>query len=325
MSGHNHTHDHDHSHSHAHGVGGHLSGAAPRVLKKAIAITLLFMAIEFFGGWLSNSLALYTDAVHMLTDVASMAFSLFAIWVSNRPVNSHMSFGYHRAEILGALASGLAIWLLAGGLIVEAIVRLNNPPEVQGAVVFIVAGIGLAANLLSMRMLHHEQNENMNVRAAYLHLLTDAMGSVAAVVAGVVLWLTHWRPIDPIVTILVAILMLVSSWSLVKEAIAILMESTPAGMHPEKIHNDLAALDGVSEVHDLHIWTVSSGRLAMSVHLVAEDSRKILESANEILSRHFGIIHTTIQIEHPKDFSSSRCYDCAAPIASKKPHTHPTN
>lgn len=310
---HNHDHDHspDHAHGHSHGVGGHLSGAAPKVLMRAMAVTVLFMVIEFVGGWISNSLALYTDAVHMLTDVASMAFSLFAIWVSNRPVTSQMSFGYHRAEILGALASGLAIWLLAGGLIVEAIVRLENPPEVQGAVVFIVAGIGLAANLLSMKMLHHEQGENMNVRAAYLHLLTDAMGSIAAVIAGVVLWLTHWRPIDPIVTILVALLMLVSSWSLVKEAIAILMESTPAGVKPEKIHRDLAALEGVSEVHDLHIWTVSSGRLAMSVHLVAEDSRKILEMANDVLKRHFGIIHTTIQIEHPKDFSSSRCYDCS--------------
>jgi cobalt-zinc-cadmium efflux system protein len=308
---HGHGHDHDHDHGHLHGLGGHFSGAAPKVLIRAIIITALFMLIELVGGWYANSLALLTDGAHMLTDIAAMAFSLFAIWVSRKPVTAMMSYGYHRAEILGALASGLAIWLLSGGLVYEAILRLQNPPEVQGPIVFVVAGIGLAANLLSMKMLHGNMHENMNVRAAYLHMVTDALGSVGAVIAGVVLWLTGWRPIDPIITILAAILMLYSSWALVKEAVGILMESTPTGVNPDKIKADLQAIEGVTEVHDLHIWTVSTGRLALSVHLVAENTTQALNVAHDVLKQHFGIIHTTIQIEHPKDFASDRCYDCS--------------
>lgn len=308
--GHDHDHDHDHDHSHSHGVS-HFAGAAPKVLVRAIIITALFMVIELVGGWYANSLALLTDGAHMLTDIAAMVFSLFAIWVSRKPVTAMMSYGYHRAEILGALASGLAIWLLSGGLVYEAVLRLQSPPEVQGPIVFVVAAIGLVANLLSMKMLHGSMHDNMNVRAAYLHMLTDAMGSVGAVIAGIVLWLTGWRPIDPIITILAAILMLYSSWELVKEAVGILMESTPTGVNPDKIKTDLQAIPGVGEVHDLHIWTVSTGRLAMSVHLVAEDATQTLKLAHEVLSQHFGIIHTTIQIEHPKDFASDRCYDCA--------------
>lgn len=322
MSVHSHDHHHDghdhHDHGHSHGHGGHsvmnhFSDRAPKVLIQSIVITFIFMVVEFAGGWIANSLALITDAAHMLTDIAAMLFSLFAIWVSRKPITSTMSFGYHRAEILGALASGLAIWLLAGILAYEAILRLQNPPDVQGPVVFVVAAIGLAANLFSMRMLHGSMTHNLNVRAAYLHMLTDATGSVAAVVAGAVLWLTDWRPIDPIVTLLASALMLYSSWSLVKEALGILMESTPSGVEPEKIKSDLQGIDGVMEVHDLHIWTVSSGRLAMSVHLIAEDSSRTLSLANDVLKQHFGIIHTTIQVEHPENFASDRCYDCSPP------------
>ncbi len=273
-------------------------------------ITLVFMVIEFVGGWFSNSLALISDAAHMLTDIGAMLLSLFALWIARRPVTLSMSFGYHRAEILGALSSGLLIWLISGVLIYEAVVRMQAPPEVRAPVVFVVAVIGLIANLFSMRILHSAKKENLNIRAAYLHLLADALGSVGAIVAGAVLWLTGWRPIDPIITILFAVLMLVSSWSLVKEAIEVLMESTPSHIDPEQIQKELQALPTVREAHDLHIWSVSSGRLALSVHLISDASEALLVAANELLENHFGIVHTTIQVEHPDRFQSKRCYDC---------------
>jgi cobalt-zinc-cadmium efflux system protein len=300
-AGHHHHHHHaGDGHSHGHG---HLIG-------KVIWITIAFMAIEFVAGLYANSLALISDAAHMLTDVGALLLSLFAVWVSRKPSTPQMSYGYHRAEIIGALISGLLIWLIAGVLGFEAITRLSNPPEVHGPVVFVVASIGLAGNLVSMRLLHSAQGENMNVRAAYLHLFTDSLGAVSAIIAGAVLWLTGWRPIDPIVTLLFAALMLWSSWGLVREAIEVLMESTPAHVDPARVMADLTALEGVREAHDLHIWTVSSGRLALSVHLIAEGGEAVLASANQLLEKTYSIVHTTIQVEHPDRFRSERCYDC---------------
>jgi cobalt-zinc-cadmium efflux system protein len=316
-----HDHDSEHGHDHGHGLfghAGHAHGLAPDAIKKAIWITLAFMLIEAVGGYAANSLALISDAAHMLTDVGAMLLSLFAFWVARRPSNSKMTFGYHRAEILGALASGLAIWFIAALLIYESIVRLQAPPEVQGPIVAVVATIGLAANLLSMRMLSHAKHENMNVKAAYLHMLSDALGSVGAVVAGVVLSLTHWRPIDPIVTILFSILMLLSSWGLVKDAVGVLMECAPPGIDSTDVLKDLQTLAGVTEAHDLHIWTVSSGRLAMSAHLIVDQtlsktdghSKDVLIAAIEMLEQKYKILHTTIQIEEAQSFRSERCYDC---------------
>ena len=283
---------------------------APQAITRAMLITLVFMGVEFAGGWFSNSLALISDAAHMLTDVGAMLLSLFALWIARRPITLTMSFGYHRAEILGALTSGLLIWLISGVLIYEAVVRMASPPDVQGPVVFIIALIGLIANLVSMRVLHSAKSHNLNVRAAYLHLLADSLGSVGAIIAGAVLWFTDWKLIDPIITIVFAVLMLVSSWSLVKEAIEVLMESTPQNIDPHQIQKELQALPQVQEAHDLHIWSVSSGRLALSVHLVSDAPQTVLPAAHELLDRHFGIIHTTIQIEHPEQFQSKRCYDC---------------
>jgi cobalt-zinc-cadmium efflux system protein len=310
---HNHDHEgHEHGHEHHHGS----ENRAPSAILRAIWITLVFMLIEAIGGYFANSLALISDAAHMLTDIGAMLLSLFALWVSRRPSNNKMTFGYHRAEILGALASGLAIWLIAGVLVYESILRLHSPPEVNGPIVIVVASIGLIANLLSMRMLHNAKHENMNVKAAYLHMASDALGSIGAIVAGLTLALTHWRPIDPIVTIFFSILMLLGSWNLVKEAVGVLMESTPAGIDLETVRSTLQALATVKEAHDLHIWTVSSGRLALSVHLIVEsldtgsDRKSVLTAATELLEEKFNIFHTTIQIEDQGSFQSERCYDC---------------
>jgi cobalt-zinc-cadmium efflux system protein len=305
---HSHEHDHDHGregHSHSHG------SQAPQAIIRAMIVTVVFMGVEAAGGYLANSLALLSDAAHMLTDLGAMLLSLFAIWVSRRPSTARMSFGYHRAEILGALVSGLMIWLLAGILAYESILRLRNPQDVQGGIVFVVATVGLAANLLSMRMLHQAQHGNMNAKAAYLHMLSDALGSIGAIIAGAVLYFTHWRPIDPIVTIFFSVLMLASSWQLVKEAVAVLMESAPPGVDPDAVMGDLRSLSSVREAHDLHIWSVATGRAALSVHLVSNGSSDdVLHSAMDLLEEKYGIIHTTIQVESPDKFRSDRCYDC---------------
>ncbi|MGZ3689009.1 MAG: cation diffusion facilitator family transporter [Bdellovibrionota bacterium] len=320
---HDHDHDHgehDHAHAHGHAHHHHHHGDAPSAIVRAIGITLVFMAVELIGGWYANSLALISDGAHMLTDVGAMLLSLFAIWVSRRPSTPTMSFGYHRAEILGALVSGLSIWAISGALIYEGIQRLAAPPEVQGPVVFVIATIGLAANLLSMRMLHHAKDGNMNARAAYLHMVSDSLGSVGAIIAGAVLWATGWRPIDPIVTFLFAALMFVNSWGLIKEAVGVLMESAPSHVDPKLVQKDLEALAGIKEVHDLHIWTVASGKLALSVHLITA-MENALSKANELLKDRYSIIHTTIQVEHPDRFQSERCYDCdtSRPIKTSSP------
>lgn len=300
------SHDHDHS-SHFHG---HFD-QAPRTLIRSMAITLIFMAVEAVGGVFANSLALLSDAGHMLTDVGALLLSLFALWVARRPKTAAMSFGYHRAEILGALASGLLIWLLSGIFIYEAILRLRHPQEIEGKLVFVIATIGLIANLISMKILHSQKDANINLRAAYLHLLTDSLGSIGAIVAGLTLWLTGWNPIDPIISIFFAALMLWSSWSLVKEAVEVLMESAPSSLDPQQVLKDLQSIAGVKEVHDLHIWSVSSKRLALSAHIITEQTSTLITLANELLEKQYGIIHTTIQVEHPDHFISSRCYDCS--------------
>ena len=328
MSDHNdtehpHAHDHTDGHTHAHGKNehshshkhrghhhSHSADRAPHLIKRAIAITLTFMVVELAGGWIANSLALVSDAAHMLTDVGAMLLSLFALWIARRPNTLTMSFGYHRAEILGALGSGLLIWLISGVLIFEAFLRMKSPPEVQGPVVFVVATIGLLANLGSMWILNSAKNDNINIRAAYVHLLSDAIGSIGAIIAGLVLWLTQWRLIDPIITVIFAVLMLYSSWSLVKESIGVLMESTPEHMDPAQVKQDLQNIPTVTEAHDLHIWSVSSGKFALSAHLVAENTQDVLNEAHRILQEKYGIIHTTIQVEHPSQFQSKRCYDC---------------
>ena len=303
---HHHSGDHDHHDGHSHGH----SGDIPQALGRAIMMTVAFMVVEIVGGYYANSLALMSDGAHMLTDAGAMVFSLFVYWISRRPATPEMSFGYHRAEILGALASGLVIWLVAGFLIFEAISRLGSPPEVRGPVVFVIAGVGLVVNLVSMKFLHSAQQSNLNVRAAYLHMFTDLLGSVGALISGAVIWLTGWTLIDPIVTLLFSVIMLFSSWKLVKDSVGILMESTPSHVDPAQVGQELKGLRGVQDMHDLHVWSVSSGRLALSVHLISAESEMVLNEANEVLERKFGIIHTTIQVEHPEKFSSTRCYDC---------------
>lgn len=303
--GHSHTHSHSHDHAHSQ-AGAHAH--TRRALGIALCITVVFLVIEAVGGFLSGSLALLSDAAHLLTDVGALSLGLFSAWIASKPRSAQMTFGYQRAEILGALLSGLAIWLLAGMIIWEAIGRMGSPPEVKGPMVFGIALIGLIANLVSMRFLHPKQEHSLNVRAAYLHLWADALSSVGAVIAGAVIWTTGWSLIDPLISLFFSIVMLWNSFGLVKETVAILMEATPRGIDSQAVDRDLRALGGVLDVHDLHIWSLSTGRVALSVHLSAPYRPELLSSAQALLKNTYAIEHSTIQIEPPEP--GAPCVSC---------------
>lgn len=281
-----------------------------RAVQIALWIAFFFMLLELAGGWIANSLALISDGLHLFTDVGAFLLSLLALRIARWPSTLEMSYGYHRAEILGALASAVSLWVLSGVLIYEAIGRLFHPEEVQGPLVFAIATVGLFANLLMMRVLHHSQHHNLNVRAAYLHVLGDLLGSVGVILSGIILWLTNWSPIDPLITILFAGQIIYTSSKLIKQTVNILMEGSPEGLDIAGLQKDLSALPGVKEVHDLHTWAVSSNRAALSVHLVSERPSQSLNAAHKLLEEKYKIQHMTIQVEDPAHFEPKYCYDC---------------
>lgn len=302
-------HGHSHGHSHGHPHGGKGSEVA---LKRALLVTLAFAGFELVGGLLANSLALISDSVHMVTDAWALGLSLFVAWVSRKKAPDEYTYGFQRVEILGALLNGLLVWLIAGVLIFKSVERFQSPADVKGSLVFWVATVGLAANLLSLFFLHRSSKENLNVRSAYLHVLSDSLGSVGAMIAGAVIALTGYREIDPIITVLLSVLMCWSSWRLIREAVGILLERSPAHLRMDEIQSALARLSGVKEVHDLHVWTLSSGSIALSAHLVSSisDSTKILHDAMHVLETRFEITHTTIQVEPEHSEVADHCSSC---------------
>lgn len=304
LPGHTHSHPPDSAHSEAH----------RKALVRALVVTLIFAVVEVVGGYLANSLALISDSIHMLTDAGALVFSLAVLWMSRRKAPPGYTYGYQRLEILGALLNGLLVWLVTGFLIYESIERFQAPPDVDGGMVFWVALIGLLANLVSLFFLRRSSKENMNVRSAYLHVLTDSIGSIGALISGVVIVLTGYRIVDPIVTVFLSGLMLWSSWSLVREAVGILMERSPPHLKIDAIVESLRTVTGVSEVHDLHVWTLSSGQVSLSVHLIAEGdaigSGEILHEAIHRLEEGFGITHTTIQVEPAGSEPAEHCSHC---------------
>jgi len=281
-----------------------------KALYSTLFIALVFMLIEVAGGIIANSLALYSDALHLLMDAGAIVLALFVLKIAHLPGTATMSYGYHRAEILGALANALLLWLLSAILIYEAILRLNHPQAVKGPIVFVVAVVGVIANIIMMRRLHPTQGHSLNMRAVYLHILGDLLGSVAVLFGGLILWLTHWNPIDPIITIVFSLGIIYGSWKIIAQSIKILMESTPKEIDPIAVKRDLQAITGVTEVHDLHIWTVASSRIALSVHLVTTQSQATLKEAHRMLEKKHSIRHMTIQVEDPSSFDPKFCYDC---------------
>ncbi len=270
-----------------------------RRLTLALAITAVVLVVELVGGWLAGSLALLADAAHMLADVAALGLALIAAWIAQRPATPQRSFGFMRLEILAALVNGAVLFAIAIGIGVEAWRRVRVPPAVNGALLLGVAAVGFIANLGAVSVLHRGHEHSLNQRGAYLHVLSDLMGSVGALIAGFVVLVFGWTLADPVISVLIGALVLGSAWRLVKESTDVLLEATPTHIALADVHDRIASVPGVDSVHDLHLWTVTSGMVAMSGHLVVKnptDNQPVLEEVQDRM-RALGIAHVTVQVE----------------------------
>jgi cobalt-zinc-cadmium efflux system protein len=269
-------------------------------LKLALAISSVYFFAELIGGFLTNSLALLSDAGHMLSDIAALALSLFAFRIARRPATVSSTYGYHRAEILAALFNGLTLWLIVGVIFTAAYNRFLDPPAVKSSGMMIVASLGLLVNIVAGAVLYGSHHHNLNLRGAFLHVVSDALGSVGAIAAGLIMLLTGWYVADPLISILIGLLILHSSWSLVRESLSVLMQSVPKGIRLEDVQQALEEVEGVSKVHDLHVWAVTSDIYTLSAHAVVEnggDFHQVLNGIEDTLKERFNIEHTTIQLE----------------------------
>ncbi len=270
-----------------------------RRLTLAFVITLIVMAVELVGSWLSGSLALLADAGHMLADGAALALALFASWIAQRPATAQRSFGFLRLEVFAALVNGAVLIVIAIGIGIEAWRRMRAPPAVDGGLLLGVAGIGLLANVAAALILHRGHQHSLNQRGAYLHVLGDLLGSVGALLAGALVVAFGWTLADPLISVAIGALVLISAWRLVKESTDVLLEATPTHIALSDVHERIASVPGVESVHDLHLWTVTSGVVAMSGHLVVKnptDNQPILEAVQGRM-RALGIAHVTVQVE----------------------------
>jgi cobalt-zinc-cadmium efflux system protein len=295
-------HHHHHERGHGHGQG-HGRGSSFRRLTITLALVLVYMVAEVVGGLLANSLALLADAGHMLSDAASLGLALFAIWAAQRPKTASHTYGFHRAEILAALVNGVTLVVIALFILREAWGRIQNPPEVQGPLMMAVAAGGLLVNLAGMWILHGGRSESLNLRGAWLHVVADALGSFQAVMAGFLIWSFGWDWADPLASLLIAALVVWSSWSLLRDSVNVLLEGTPPHIDPRKVEEAIVGVQGIVEVHDLHIWTITSGFESLSVHVRVEPRHRdqILSEVRRVLREDFGIEHSTVQVETPED------------------------
>jgi len=258
------------------------------------------MVAEIVGGLLSNSLALLADAGHMFSDTAALALAMFAMWVAERPPTASRTYGYYRIEMLAALANGAVLVVIAFFILGEAWERLADPPEVRAPLMLAVASGGLLMNLIGLWLLGEGKSLSLNMRGAWLHVLTDALGSVGAIVSAILIWSVGWRWADPMASALIALFVIYSAWSLLRETVSVLMESAPGHIDVDEVRNALMGVDHVSQVHDLHVWTITSGMESLSAHVVATpeaSSQGVLADVRDLLRRRFGIDHITIQIE----------------------------
>ncbi|HET6574277.1 MAG TPA: cation diffusion facilitator family transporter [Fimbriiglobus sp.] len=281
------------------------------VNRRRLALTLVLAAgytvAEVVGGLLTNSLALLADAGHMLSDVAALGLSLFAVRVATRPPTPRRTYGYFRAEILAAATNGATLTAVSIFIFVEAVHRLRQPPAVLGPAMLAVAAGGLAVNLTSLWLLHDGRRGSLNVRGAWLHVLTDALGSVGAITAAGLIWAFGWAWADPVASVLIGLLVIYSSWRLLAESVSVLMESAPRGIDVGEVHRAMAAVPGVLAVHDLHVWSITTGLDCLSAHVVAADGQPhaaLLKAIRDALHEQFGLDHLTIQIE-PEGFEES--------------------
>jgi cobalt-zinc-cadmium efflux system protein len=268
-----------------------------RALWGALALTVVFAAIEVLGGWLAGSLALLSDGGHMLTDAASLGLALFAQWIAKRPPSRRASYGYARAEVLAAFVNALALLALVVFIAIEAVRRLLAPQPVAGGAVLGIGLLGLLANLASAWVLTRGA-ASLNARSALLHVVSDLLGSVAAIVAGAVIVFTAWTPVDPILSLAVSLLILRSTWRLLARSTGVLMEGVPAHLSYDEIGRALARVPGVAAVHDLHVWHMTAERVALSAHVLIREPNewpRTLAAAQRLLAQRFGIDHITLQ------------------------------
>jgi cobalt-zinc-cadmium efflux system protein len=286
-----------HDHRHETGLD---TGSHARPIAITLALVVLYMGLEVVGGVVSGSLALLADAGHMLSDAGALALTLFAMKMARRPPTAKRTYGYYRAEILAALANGATLVAIAIYIFLEAYERFQDPPQVEGPLMLAVACGGLLVNGVGLWLLRGGREGNLNVRGAWLHVLTDALGSVQAVVAGALIWAFAWYWVDPLASVLIGLLVIYSSWSLIAQSVGVLMEGAPGNVKVDDVRAALLDLPHVSSVHDLHVWTITSGFVALSAHVTCIEPAKldeVLQSAQRMLAERFGIRHSTIQID----------------------------
>ena len=270
------------------------------------------MIAEAVGGWWTNSLALIADAGHMLTDVAALTLTLFAIWFAERPATSKKTYGYYRLEILAAFVNGIALVLLSIWIIYEAIHRWQTPPQIAATPLTIIATGGLIVNLIAAYLLHSDHKHDLNMRGAFLHVVGDLLGSVAAIVAGVLIWTMGWQWADAVGSILISAIIILGAWRLILDSVNVLLEGTPRHISLAAVESVILDTDGVGGVHDLHVWTISSGIEALSAHITHDDSvshSELLADVRNNLHERFGIDHLTIQME-TLDLEAEAVYVC---------------
>ncbi len=288
--------------NHQHSEANHLAYKGSYLLKIALAIVAIMMVVEFIGGFLSNSLALIGDAGHMLVDALALGLTLFALTIARKPATLSKTFGYHRVEIIAALANGTTLVLLAIYIFYEAYQRFLSPPPIRTPLMLAIAIIGLIVNLAGILLLRRVSRSNLNIRAAFWHMFSDTISSVGVIIAGAIIAFTGWSYADPLIAIFIGGIILRGAVQLVRESVDILLEATPRHIQMDKVIEVVTNVPGVQEIHDLHIWTITSGIHALSAHLIIKDQMvsrtgEIVEAINQELACNFNITHTTLQLE----------------------------
>ncbi|MEQ1604427.1 MAG: cation diffusion facilitator family transporter [Pyrinomonadaceae bacterium] len=269
-------------------------------LKFALGLTFLYMLVEAIGGWLTNSLALIADAGHMLTDVAALTLTIGSIWFAGRPATAKKTFGYFRLEILAAFVNGIALVLLSIWVIYEAYERWQTPPAINGTRLTVIAIGGLIVNIIAAKLLHHGHQHDLNMRGAWLHVMGDLLGSATAIVAGILIAAFGWLWADPMCSVLISLIIIFGAWRLIMDSVNVLLEGTPTHIDLAAVENTILETEGVAGVHDLHVWTISSGMEALSAHIshnATVEHTDLLGKVRERLHTAFGIDHLTIQME----------------------------
>ena len=298
-----HSHGHAHGHSHSHGPGAYRQ-ADRRALTFAAVLTGTFMLVEVAGGLITGSLALLADAGHMLSDSFSLFLALGAVWLASRPETARRTFGFKRAEILAALLNGMTLVLIAAWIVYEAIGRLGDPPEIAGGGMLAVALAGLGVNIAAAFILSRAEGDSLNVSAAFRHVIADLLGSVGVIAAALIILATGWEAADPLISMLIALLIVASAWSILRDSTEILLEAAPRDLDTEEIGRAMAEMPDVVEVHDLHVWTITSGFPALSAHIIVEaeaDCHARRWEIERMLRDRFDLDHTTLQVDHRSD------------------------